>query len=118
MVDSALFTNPGGRSNNEDYVASAKKDDAMCFVLCDGLGGHDCGEVASETVAEYVIDLFKEKGNYKYIFERVKTQQSQKEDRIRNKGQATKGAGRMPWHWEPKKDVVSCDKLRGVANRH
>lgn len=64
MVDSALFTNPGGRSNNEDYVASAKKDDAMCFVLCDGLGGHDCGEVASETVAEYVIDLFKEKGNY------------------------------------------------------
>ena len=33
-------------------------------------------------------------------------------------GQATKGAGRMPWHWEPMKDVVSCDKLWGVANRH
>ena len=31
-------------------------------------------------------------------------------------GQATKGAGRMPWHWEPMKDVVSCDKLRGDAN--
>lgn len=69
MVDSALFTNPGGRSNNEDYVVSAKKDDAMCFVLCDGLGGHDCGEVASETVAEYVIDLFKEKGNYSTFLE-------------------------------------------------
>lgn len=64
MVDSALFTNPGGRSNNEDYVVSAKKDDAMCFVLCDGLGGHDCGEVASESVAETVIELFEEKGNY------------------------------------------------------
>jgi len=24
----------------------------------------------------------------------------------------------MPWHWEPKKDVTSCDKLRGAANRH
>lgn len=69
MVDSALFTNPGGRSNNEDYVVSTKKDDAMCFVLCDGLGGHDCGEVASETVAEYVIDLFKEKGNYSTFLE-------------------------------------------------
>ena len=34
----------------------------------------------------------------------------------RLKGQANKGAGRMPWHWEPMKDVISCDKLRGDAN--
>ncbi len=27
-------------------------------------------------------------------------------------GQAKKSAGRMPWHWEPKKDVISCEKLR------
>ena len=24
----------------------------------------------------------------------------------------------MPWHQEPKKDVTSCDKLRGAAHRH
>ena len=24
----------------------------------------------------------------------------------------------MPWHWEPKKDVTSCEKLRGGANIH
>ena len=30
--------------------------------------------------------------------------------------QAKKGAGRMPWHQEPKKDVTSCEKLRGGAN--
>ena len=24
----------------------------------------------------------------------------------------------MPWHWEPMKDVVNCDKLRGVVSRH
>ena len=30
--------------------------------------------------------------------------------------QATKSTRRMPWHWEPMKDVISCDKLRGVAN--
>ena len=23
----------------------------------------------------------------------------------------------MPWHWEPMKDVISCDKLRGAANQ-
>ena len=32
-------------------------------------------------------------------------------------GQAIKSAGRMPWHWEPKKDVVSCEKLWGAASR-
>ena len=34
------------------------------------------------------------------------------------KGQAKKGAGRMPWHWEPMKDVISCEKLRGGAHIH
>ena len=36
----------------------------------------------------------------------------------KDNGQAKKGAGRMPWHWEPKKDVISCDKPLGVANKH
>ena len=31
-------------------------------------------------------------------------------------GQARKSARRMPWHQEPKKDAISCDKLRGGAN--
>ena len=31
-------------------------------------------------------------------------------------GQAKKGAGRMPWHQEPKKDATSCDKPGGTAN--
>ena len=32
-------------------------------------------------------------------------------------GQATKGTRWMPWRQEAMKDVVSCDKLRGAANR-
>ena len=31
-------------------------------------------------------------------------------------GQANKGARGMPWHQEPMKDVISCEKLRGAAN--
>ena len=23
----------------------------------------------------------------------------------------------MPWHWEPMKDVVNCDKLRGAVSK-
>ena len=30
--------------------------------------------------------------------------------------QATKGLRRMPWYVAPKKDVTSCEKLRGGAN--
>ena len=33
-------------------------------------------------------------------------------------GQANKSARGMPWHQEPMKDVISCDKLRGAANKH
>ena len=32
-------------------------------------------------------------------------------------GQAKKSARGMPWHQEPMKDVISCDKLRGAANK-
>ena len=31
--------------------------------------------------------------------------------------QAKKSIWRMPWHWEPTKDVTSCEKLRGAANK-
>ncbi len=34
----------------------------------------------------------------------------------KNEGQVTKSAGRMPWHREPMKDAISCDKLWGGAN--
>ena len=32
-------------------------------------------------------------------------------------GQAIKGAGRMPWHQEPTKDVVNCDKPWEVVSK-
>ena len=33
------------------------------------------------------------------------------------RGQANKSARGMPWHQEPKKDVISCEKPRGAANK-
>ena len=35
-----------------------------------------------------------------------------------DEGQANKSARGMPWHQEPMKDVISCEKLRGAANKH
>ena len=42
--------------------------------------------------------------------------QTDSRNAIRDGGQAKKGAGRMPWHWEPMKDAISCEKPRGGAN--
>ena len=39
-------------------------------------------------------------------------------NRGERKGQATKSARGMPWHWEPKKDAVNSDMPRGVVSRH
>lgn len=64
MVDFDIYTNQGGRKNNEDYVKYAKNGNDYCFILCDGLGGHDLGEVASMTVAEYVAKKFEDEGDY------------------------------------------------------
>lgn len=63
MVDSALLSKPGGRDNNEDFVLYAKYNTSECFILCDGLGGHECGEVASSNVAQYIADKFEEDGD-------------------------------------------------------
>lgn len=52
------LTNQGSRSNNEDYCVC---EDGI-WVLADGLGGHDCGEVASKTAAEEAVRLWKSGG--------------------------------------------------------
>lgn len=64
MIHSSLITCIGGRDNNEDYVRCAKNGMSECFILCDGLGGHDRGEVAAAMAAETVAELFEEKGDY------------------------------------------------------
>ena len=38
-------------------------------------------------------------------------------NRGERKGQATKSARGMPWHWEPKKDAANSDMLWGAVSR-
>ncbi|MBE5938940.1 MAG: serine/threonine-protein phosphatase [Lachnospiraceae bacterium] len=52
MIEYALFTDKGGREINEDAIGAMEKEGYSCFVLCDGLGGHGYGEVASALVVE------------------------------------------------------------------
>lgn len=63
MINSALTSQKGGRLVNEDYVTIASHGDDMCYILCDGLGGHECGDVAAETVATFIAHFFEENGD-------------------------------------------------------
>lgn len=56
-----IYTDQGGRTINEDSVKAVKQGKSYCFVLADGLGAHDKGEVASEFICEYISSHFKKK---------------------------------------------------------
>lgn len=64
MITYSLYTNKGDRDNNEDAVGMKEKDGNYCFVLCDGLGGHGKGEVASQTAVDEVKQYFQETEEY------------------------------------------------------
>lgn len=60
IADFSCLCEKGGRENNEDYICPASyPGNERIFVLCDGMGGHGHGEVASETVCTAVYEYLK-----------------------------------------------------------
>jgi len=55
-LDLFYYTNMGGRELNEDSYGIRKLDNRVISVLCDGLGGHNCGEVASQIAVKNILE--------------------------------------------------------------
>ncbi len=62
LITYHLLSDKGCREINEDRIGSYEKDGEYCFVVADGLGGHEKGEVASRMAVEESIGLFKKTG--------------------------------------------------------
>lgn len=56
ILDSAIYSNVGGREVNEDLAGHAELTDGGLFVLADGLGGHHFGELASKCVVDLLLE--------------------------------------------------------------
>lgn len=54
------YTHEGGRSSNEDFLASSYKNKIYCFAVADGFGPDGMGAAASELAVNTVIAGFEE----------------------------------------------------------
>lgn len=61
MVTFSKISNSGGRPVNEDSVGASISGERYCFTLCDGLGGHGLGDVASAAAVEAFGRVFSSK---------------------------------------------------------
>lgn len=55
-IDLFTYTDVGARKLNEDSYGVQNGDKRCIAVLCDGLGGHNCGEVASQAAVKSIMD--------------------------------------------------------------
>jgi PPM family protein phosphatase len=60
----AEVSSVGGRASNQDAIGRAERGELVCFVVSDGAGGHEGGEVASQTVVQSVLSNFSERPDF------------------------------------------------------
>ena len=59
-ISFSTYTDKGDREINEDSLRIVNSGEKYCFILCDGLGGHGKGDLASSFVTEHLAKAFTE----------------------------------------------------------
>lgn len=66
-IQYSTFSEKGTRPYQEDYirVVEMPEENRTMFVLCDGMGGHSKGDVASKTVGDVFANYWQKKPEFK-----------------------------------------------------
>jgi serine/threonine protein phosphatase PrpC len=60
VFQTARVCEKGGRPNNEDFCDFLQVDNSILWLVADGLGGHNGGELASRTAVENALESFRD----------------------------------------------------------
>ncbi len=60
MLTFGRISKPGSRPVNEDAIGAVRHQDKYIFILCDGLGGHGSGDIASSSAKEAFEAAFRD----------------------------------------------------------
>ena len=71
MIQTASYTDIGGRPRNEDSIRITSQGSMLCAVVADGLGGHGGGADASAAAAELICRSWDGTVNEDYLSELI-----------------------------------------------
>lgn len=63
-IQVSVYSDKGTRDHNEDAYGYKAEKGKACFVVADGLGGHEKGEMASAAAVEYILLHFADIEEY------------------------------------------------------
>jgi serine/threonine protein phosphatase PrpC len=63
-LSAASLSAIGMRASNQDAIGAVRQDEMSCFVIADGAGGHEGGEIASKLVVDAVLEKFNGESSF------------------------------------------------------
>lgn len=75
QYNSASISKKGGREVNQDFIGLTQSENGGCWVVADGLGGYQAGEIASKLAVETILRESKMRNDIHWLKKGIKQTQ-------------------------------------------